>query len=300
MLDTKWSIPCKKIAAFIDKNLIGGGDIPITYYASMAGANKNCVVFSRIYDEGFVKRANELSELLVIAGKEYEGKLTCPHIISQNPRLDFVRVVNEFFVKAVKKIAIHPTTIIEEGAKVGKDASIGANCFIGQGVSIGDGAEIHHNVIIVGHVRIGQGCIIKSGAVIGEDGFGFEYDEEGKPLRFPHIGAIIIGDNVFIGSNTTIERATIDETVIGDNVKIDDLAQIGHNCVIGDNTMIAAGSITCGGVVIGKGCWVSPNVTIKQKLKIGDGSYIGMGSVVIRDVEPGKTVVGVPARELIK
>lgn len=292
-------ISCSKIALHV-KGELKGKDITITHPSSMSGISKNCVTFSKTFNEDFLNKANDLAELLVIVSPEYEDKLTCSHIISQNPRLDFIRTVREFFANQDLKKSIHPTAIIEDGAKIGNSISIGADCYIGSGVSIGDGTEIHHNVVIIGDVRIGKDCIIKSGAVIGEDGFGFEYDENGEPLRFPHIGRIVIGDNVFIGSNSTVERATIDETKIGNNVKIDDLVQIGHNCIIGDNTMIAAGTITCGGCVIGQGCWVAPNVSIKQKLRVGDGSYIGLGSVVIRDVDPGTTVAGVPAKELKK
>lgn len=299
MISSESNITCSKAARLINRELLGG-DIVITHLSSMANIDKRCITFAKSVDEDFINKANEISELFVIAGPEYKDLLSCPHVISQNPRLDFIRVLRKFFAEPRKTRTIHPTAIIEDGAVIGAEVSIGANCYIGAGVSIGEGSEIHHNVVIIGKVAIGRDCIIKSGAVIGEEGFGFECDEHGEPLRFPHVGKVVIGDDVFIGANSTVERATIDETVIGNNVKIDDLVQIGHNCKVGDNTMIAAGTITCGGVTIGRDCWVAPNVSIRQRLTVGDGGYIGLGSVVINDVAAGKVVVGVPAKELNK
>lgn len=288
-----------KIAKFINAELIGK-DVPVTSPRSMSNIDLNCVTYAKKFDEAFLNTANKLSDLLVIACSEYKGKLTCAHIISENPRLDFIKVVREFFSYQVSKNGVHKSAVIEEGASVGSNVSVGANCFIGSNVVIGEGTRIHHNVTIVGKVTIGKECIIKSGAVIGEEGFGFEYDENNEPLHFPHIGEIVLGDRVFIGSNSTIERATIDKTIVSNNVKIDDLVQIGHNCFVGDNTMVMAGSILCGGVTIGKNCWIAPNVSIKQKLNIGDNAYVGLGSVVIRDVSASVTVAGVPAKELKK
>ena len=91
--------------------------------------------------------------------------------------------------------------MIEQGVGLGQGVYVGANCYIGKDVNIGDNTEIHHNVVILGNVSIGRDCYIKSGAVIGEEGFGFEVNEEGIPEHFPHTGKIEIGNNVFIEYN---------------------------------------------------------------------------------------------------
>ncbi len=288
-----------RIAKFIGLELFGN-DIEIKNVKSMSGIENNSITYAKKLDQDFVKKVNELSEVMVIADKSYKDKLTCTCVLSDNPRLDFIKTIREFFSKNNVIKPIYESAVIEKGAKIGKNVSIGANCFISKDVEIGDETRIHHNVIILGAVRIGKRCVVKSGAVLGEEGFGFEYDDNKEPLHFPHIGEVIIGNNVFIGSNTTIERATMDATIVCDNVKIDDLVQIGHNSTIYDNTMIMAGTIICGGVLIGKNCWIAPNVSIKQKLKIGDNACVGLGSVVIRDVLSGATVAGVPAKELKK
>ena len=90
---------------------------------------------------------------------------------------------------------------------------------------------------------IGERVIVHSGVVIGADGFGIAM-EEGRWLKMPQIGRVVIGDDVEIGANTTIDRGAIDDTVIEDGVKLDNQIQIGHNVRIGAHTAIAA----CAGI----------------------------------------------------
>lgn len=152
----------------------------------------------------------------------------------------------------------------------------------------------------MGNVIIGEECNIKSGVVIGQAGFGFEKDENGIPIHFPHLGRIVIGNNVYIGANTVIDRATLTSTIIGDHVKIDNLVHIAHNVIIGDYSYIIAGTILGGGVHIGKNCWIAPNVSIKQQLSIGDNALVGLGAVVLKNVDDNMIVVGNPAKILEK
>ena len=77
-----------------------------------------------------------------------------------------------------------------------------------------------------------------AGAVIGADGFGMA-EEDGRWLKIPQVGRVVIGADCEIGANTTIDRGAIDDTVIEDDVKLDNQIQIGHNCRIGAHTAIA-------------------------------------------------------------
>lgn len=130
---------------------------------------------------------------------------------------------------------------------------------------------------------------------IGNDGFGFY-----KGKRVPHRGRVMIHANAEIGNNVCIDRAVIGDTVIGFDVKIDNLVHIAHGVKIGDGSIIVAGAVICGSVTIGKNVWVGANACIRQHLTIGDNAVIGMGAVVVKDVKPGQTVAGNPAKELSK
>jgi len=286
------------IAKFLNAKLFGE-NIIIKNVTPILSLSSNCLSFVKKFDDVYIDIINSNSNSLIICTDQYKDKIKSTFIVSDNPRLDFLRVIREFFTQEHPK-GIHPAANVHPESKIGRKVYIGANTFIDSQVSIGDNSIIEQNVVILGKVSIGKECVVKSNSVIGEEGFGFEYNKYGIPEHFPHIGTIEIGDSVWIGACSTIERATIDKTVISSNVKIDDLVQIGHNCLIGDNTLIMAGSIICGGVIIGKNCWIAPNTTIKEKIKIGNNSYTGLGTVVINNVHDNTTVVGNPAKKLEK
>lgn len=286
-----------EIANFLNKELIGE-DIEINSFSSLSNLLENSIVFAKKYSKEYSEALSNAKNVLAIVCEEYREKIIAPHIISNNPRLDYLRVVSEFFVEKEIPTGIHPTAVVEEGAKIGKNVSIGAHCYIASKVSIGDNTIVLPNTSIYGKVSIGSNCYIKPGVVIGGPGFGFEFDENEVPIHFPHSGEVIIGNHVYIGANTTIDRATIDATIIKDYVKIDNLVHIAHNCTVEENTLVIAGTILCGGVIVGKNSWISPNSSIHQKTKIGNHCTVGMGSVVLRKVKSGDTVFGNPAEKL--
>jgi len=186
-------------------------------------------------------------------------------IQSDNPKLDFARVVTRFFPPVNTEPVIGEGTIIEENVNLQ-------------------------------NVTIGRNCHIKSGSVIGQRGFGFVLDENKRPFPFPHIGHVVIGNNVEIGALNTIARGAIDNTVISNYVKTDDHVHIAHNVTIGENTMIAACTEISGSVNIGRDVWISPQVSILDHKKIGDKAFVCISSVVCKDVKSNTKVFGNPAR----
>lgn len=285
-----------EIASYLNRPF-AGNDIEIKGFSSLSNLVDGTVVFAKKYTKECVEILNCAHNILAIVCVGYES-ITAPHIVSPNPRLDFLRVVGAFFAEKDIPSGIHPTANIEEGAIIGQNVSIGAHCYIGPKVKVGDNTTILPNCSIYGKVTIGCDCYIKPGVVIGGPGFGFENDENGVPVHFPHTGEVIIGNHVYIGANTTIDRATIDVTIIEDNVKIDNLVHIAHNCKIHTNSMIIAGAVLCGGDEIGEGSWIAPNSSIHQQVKIGNKCTVGIGSVVLKNVKEGRTVFGNPAMKV--
>jgi len=137
---------------------------------------------------------------------------------------------------------------------------------------------------------------IDPGVIIGEAGFAYEKDENGKWLHIPHIEGVSIGNDVHIGSHTVIHCGTLDDTIIGDGTKIDTFAHIAHNCKIGKNCIVGTHAVLLGSVTLEDDVWIAPGAVIRQKLTIGKGAVVGMGAVVVKDVPPGVTVYGNPAR----
>jgi len=160
--------------------------------------------------------------------------------------------------------------------------------------------SIQDREILPPKITIGQNTKICPTAKLGNEGFGFEPDENGDLVFFPHFGNVIIGNNVRIGSYVCVDRGNMHDTIVGDNVKIDNLVHIAHNVNINKNTMIVAGSVICGSVKIGKNCFVGANSTIREHLTIGDNVVIGMGSVVTKNIPDGEIWAGNPAKFLKK
>lgn len=283
------------IASFLGGVLVGE-DLIVNNVTALDQINNGALVFAK-------KKNFEIPphiRCLVLCPVGYENEHgDFSFIVTNNPRLAFAKVVTRFFTKKVIN-GIHPTTLIGENCSIDPTVSIGANCIIGDNVNIGAETVLNNSVVIFNNTIIGSKCYIKSGTVIGEDGFGFDFEDHKTPVRIPHLGSVVIGNNVEIGAKNTIARGTISNTTINDNVKIDDQVHIAHNCKIGINTIITACAVLSGSVIIGKNCWLGPNCSIIQKVKIGDNVTIGIGAVVVSHVESSKKVMGLEALELRK
>jgi len=231
---------------------------------------------------------DDFDNKLVIAPHDSEASLNI--VCVENPRLSFSKIL-----KWIEKNIGFELLFKEE---IHKSVLIGDNVNIGLGVKIGSGCVIENGVTISNNVSIGSDCYIKAHAVIGGEGFGFERDSFNVPQRIPHIGGVIIKNNVEIGSFVSINRGTIANTLVGDNVKVDDHVHIAHNCNVGANTLITAGVVLGGSVVVGKNCWLGLGAILHQKIQIADGVIVGMGSNVFHDLDDGLKVAGYPAKRI--
>lgn len=216
----------------------------------------------------------------------------------KDPKIALALVGNRYFVRKPAS-GIHPTSIIDKDAFIGENVTIGAYCVIGK-ATIGEGTIIDSNVRIYDEVLIGRDCNIKTGAVLGGAGFGFETDEEGNKFRFPQIGGLIIGDDVEIGANTCIDRGALSDTVIGNHTKINNLCHIAHNNQIGRNVTITGCVNISGSNIIDDNVWIAPNASVRGFIHLGEGCTLGMGAVATKSIPAGETWVGNPARFMKK
>jgi UDP-3-O-[3-hydroxymyristoyl] glucosamine N-acyltransferase LpxD len=275
-----------------------GENFRINGVCSVDSPTDNCVAF--------VSRNREVNDFvflntktLFIVEKLPTTSGICSFIVVNNPRSAFAKI-SSLFLDEDKHKGLHELSCIARDAHIGKNVTVGPFSVVSGGARIGDNVVIENNVTIEGCVSIGSNSRIKSNSVIGNDGFGFEFSEEGFPIRIHHFGDVVIGEHVEIGSNSVVCRGTIGSTIISNHVKVDDHVFIAHNVRIGERSLVIAGTEISGSVNIGSNCWISPQVTILNKVSIGDGALVGIGSVVIRDVESGTTVAGNPARVLPK
>lgn len=244
---------------------------------------------------------------------KYLSRNTMP-IIVEDPYKTFAAISNLFLkenestgiisdkaiinkkVKISNNVQIDPFVNITEDTEIGENVIIESNCTIGPNVKISSNTIIKSNCIISSSF-IGKKCIIKSGAVIGGTGFGFDPIEK---IRIQHFGNVIIKDNCNIGSNTTIDRAVFDSTIINENCFIDNLVQVAHNVIIGSGTIIAAQSGIAGSAVIGKNVLIGGQVGISGHIKIGNNVKIAAKSGVTKNINDNSVIAGFPAIDIKK
>lgn len=231
----------------------------------------------------------------VVLAPESENATALPRIVHRNPYAYYARMTALLYPEISDPPGIHVSAVVDSelpaSASVGANAvvgrnvefgsrvRIGAGCVIGDNVSIGDDSVLHPAVTIGPRCRIGARAVIQSGAVIGGDGFGFARDD-GRWVKIPQIGRVLIGDDVEIGANTTIDRGALDDTVIGNDVKLDNQIQIAHNVRIGDHSAIAGCVGIAGSTHIGSRCTIGGAAMIIGHLEIGDDVHVSAGTLV--------------------
>jgi len=308
--ERRLGIRLEEIAKAVGGELRGSADLLITGAAAVEDASSGDIVFCE--NEKYLRMADESNASAVIAGRGAECKK--PAVLVGDVRLAFAKVLELFAVKEpILPQGIDPSSRVGERLKLGEGAAIGFGCWIGDDVSIGSRSVIHPLVYIGDGVSIGADCVIKpnvtvlyeckigdrviihSGTVIGSDGFGYVPDVGGV-RKIPHIGGVIIENDVEIGACVTIDRAKTGFTRIASGVKIDNLVHVAHNVKIGTNCLIAAQTGIAGSSELGKNVMLAGQVGVKDHVRIGDGAVITADAGVIGDVPDGEMYSGYPAR----
>lgn len=198
------------------------------------------------------------------------------------------------------KVFIGDFAVVGEQVVIGDNVKIHPQVFIGDNCVIGDNTIIFPGVKIYSDNKIGRNCIFHAGTVVGSDGFRFN-QQDGKNIKVPQIGNVIIEDDVETGSNCCIDRATFGSTIIRQGVKLDNLVHVAHNVEIGENTVIAAGTGIAGSTKLGKNCMISGHVAFTGHITIADGTILGGATGVSKSLtKPGLTYLGNPAMEVSK
>lgn len=203
---------------------------------------------------------------------------------------------------------IHPTAVLKgpcdigPGTVVDRDAVIGEGCIIGPLVYIGPEVVLGQKCIIHSHVSVTSAILedevlIKSGARIGQQGFGFAITAQGF-LDIPHVGKVRIGKGSQIGANSTIDRGMLEDTRIGSSCRIDNLVHIAHNCILDQHVVIAAQVGLSGSCHVKAGCMLGGQVGLAPHVTLAPRTRVAAKSGVMRSTqEEGKEIAGIPATD---
>ena len=297
-----------EIAQLVDGTIIGDAGTRIDGVASFETAAADEITVAE--SAKFIKQLQASNAAAVIVARHVTAD--SPNLIQvDHPMVAFAKVITYFHPPPPVIARIHPSAVIGEDFKCGKDVSIGACAVIGDRVTIGSRTRIHAGAVIGDDVELGddvtifsnttvlERCLIgnrvmiHSGSVIGSDGFGFAPDGA-VYHKVPHVGIVQIDDDVEIGACNTIDRATLGKTWICRGVKTDNLVHVAHNVVIGEDTIIVAQVGISGTVHIGSQVIIGGQVGISDHVEIGDRVMIGSQSGVAKSISTGEMVSGTP------
>lgn len=192
-------------------------------------------------------------------------------------------------------VALGPGVVVRRGAHLGDGAVLWAQVYVGVDAEIGAGCELYPQVYVGARCRLGERVRVHAHATIGADGFGYRQDGEGRHVKSPQVGAVVLGDDVELGAHVTIDRGRFEDTVLGEGCKLDDHVHLGHNVVFGAHCAVAGGTVFAGGARLGDHVMIAGNCGVAGHVRMGDRSVLGGMSMLMHDTEPGKFYAGSPA-----
>lgn len=182
---------------------------------------------------------------------------------------------------------VHPSAIVEQGAKLGADVRIGPMCHVGASVELGEGSELKSHVVLAGHTTIGPRARIFPFASIGHQPQDLKYAGEPTTLR--------IGADCTIREGVTMNPGTAHgtgRTIVGDRCFFLANSHVAHDCSVGDNVVMSNNVMLAGHVTIGDFAILGGGAGIHQFVRIGPHAFIGGLSGIENDVIPYGMALG--------
>jgi len=255
--------------------------------------DKHCIAFLRSGEIEPYRALLSNNNLLIAPIDQITLEFDKANIIfTEIPELAFYVIVRLFNTKSVSYV--HSLSVVSQNAKLGNEVTIGAFAYIGPNVILGDGVVIGEGCI-VNNATIGNYTILQVGVSIGSAALGGLRDSSGDWHDRPHFGRVSIGSNVRIEDNVVINQGYLKDTIISDQVRIGPLTCIGNGAYLDQGVLLAQSVTIAGSVSIGKNTAVWGNASVRDGIKIGRDSVVGMGAVVLRNIPDCELWVGNPA-----
>ena len=307
---TGWPLTARKIAELLGGRLEGDGSVRLEGIAPLDEACPAELTFAE--DEKRAKRLPQSKAAAAIVAKVPESA-AIPLIRVENVKAAVAKLLGEVGpAEDLPPVGVDGSAVVSPDAEVAGDAAIGPGAVIGAGAKVGAGSALCANVTIGRNVRIGSGAVLCEGvvvrygcrignrvrigpnSVIGYDGFGY-YTEDGVHHKVPHVGDVIVEDDVEIGACSCVDRAKFGSTVIGAGTKIDNLVQVAHNVQVGRGCLLVGQCGIAGSAKLGKHVVIGGNAGIRDNVTLGEGVQCSAFAAVASDVPDGEIVAGIPA-----
>ena len=306
------SFTLQQLAEQLDAKLIGDGKIVITHLAPLDQATEGAISF--LADSKYHEVFKNTKASAVMVSEEFASQCPSAALVMADPYYGFAKMAALFNNAPRPSVGIDPRAAVAKSAKIAPEVSIAAGCVIAddvvigagsvlranvvveEGVVIGKQTTLHPNVTIYHHCVLGDHVEVHANSVIGSDGFGNARDKNGRWIKIPQLGRVVIGNHVEIGASTTIDRGALGDTIIHDNARLDNQIQIAHNVEIGEGTAMAACTGVAGSTKIGKHCMIGGAVGIVGHIEICDQVGITAQSGISKSItEPGVYSASMPA-----
>lgn len=303
----------RDVAALVKGEIEGDASLAISGLNGFDQAERGEITFAS--SAKFLSRLAQTKADCVLVPTDFEGDGSKTMIRVPEPKTAFFVLLSKFHRPERPAPGIHPTAVVDDSARLGADVHVGPYAVIGAETVIGDrviietatvvgrrtrvgnDCHLHPSVTLYRDVTIGNHVVIHSGAVVGADGFGYVV-HEGRQVKVPQLGTVVIEDHVEIGANVAIDRATFGATRIMEGVKVDNLCQVAHNVVVGRHTILAGQVGVAGSTKIGNNCVVAAQAGLADNLVVGDRCVVGGKTGVTHSLPEGMRVFGTPAREI--
>ena len=313
MSDTAQTL--QTIADLLGGTLQGDGNVTVSHVAPIDQAGPEALTFALD-----AKRVAQLADTgagaaLVPADADTTG-LTLPVVKVDQVEAAMATLLTAFAPKEdLPPVGVHPSAVVDTSASLGSNVAVGPFVVIGAGVDIGDNVALAAGVTLGADVTIGDDTVIGESTTvkarseigdrvrigpnctIGYDGFGYFF-AEGQHHLIPHVGNVVLEDDVHLGANVCVDRGKFGATRVGAGTKVDNLVQIAHNVQIGKCCLLIGQCGIAGSAVLGDGVVIGGAAGVRDNITLGDGAQLAASSAVAGNMPAGSSYGGTPARPM--